>query len=81
MATQLHIHAYILFFSHYVLHLSDYTEFPVLHSKIPLLIHSASIYPKLPVPPTPSPSPLATTSLFSKSMIFFSMESFLCAVY
>ena len=30
---------------------------------------------------TPSPSPLATTSLFSKSMIFFSMERFICAIY
>ena len=39
--------------------------------------HSASIYPKLPLPPTPSPSSLATTSIFSKSMIFFSLESYL----
>ena len=37
--------------------------------------------PKLPVHPTPSPSPLATTSLFSKSMVFFSVERFICAVY
>ena len=40
--------------------------------------HSASIYPKLPVHLTPSPSP---TSLFSKSMIFFSMETvYLCCI-
>ena len=41
----------------------------------------ASINPRFPVHPTPSPSPLATTSLFSKSMIFFSVERFICAVY
>ena len=38
--------------------------------------HSASIYPKLPVPPT-----LVTRILFCKSMIFFSVEKFLCAMY
>ena len=37
--------------------------------------------PKLPIPPTPSLSPQAATSLFSKSMIFFSVERFICAGY
>ena len=40
-----------------------------------------SINPRLPVPPTPSPCPLATTSLFSKPMSLFSVEMFICAVY
>ena len=40
-----------------------------------------SINPRFQVHPTPSPSPLSTTSLFSKSMSFFSVESFLCAIY
>ena len=30
--------------------------------------------PKLPIPPTPSLSPRVATNLFSKSMIFFSVE-------
>ena len=41
----------------------------------------ASINPKLPVYPTPSPSSLTITSLFSKSMSSFSVERFICAVY
>jgi len=40
-----------------------------------------SINPKLPIHPTPFPSPLATKTLSSKSMIFFSVESFLCSIY
>ena len=41
----------------------------------------ASINPKLPIPPTPSLSPRAATRPFSKSVIFFSVEMFICAVY
>ena len=41
----------------------------------------ASINPKFPIPPTPSLSHQAATSLFSKSMIFFSVEMFICAIY
>ena len=41
----------------------------------------ASINPRFPILPTPSHSSLATTSLFSKSMSFFSVESFICALY
>ena len=36
---------------------------------------------KLPVHPTPYPSPLATTNLFSKFMSFFSVERFICDMY
>ena len=39
-----------------------------------------SIDPRLPIHPTPSPSSLATKSLFSKSMSFFSVGSFICAL-
>ena len=42
---------------------------------------SASINPKLSIHPISSPSPLAITSLFSKSMSFFSVERFICALY
>ena len=41
----------------------------------------ASINPKLLIPLTPSLSRWAATSLFSKSMIFFSEEMFICAGY
>jgi len=39
------------------------------------------IYKQLTLPPTLFPSPRATTSLLSKSMILFSVERFICAVY
>ena len=45
------------------------------------LFQVVSDNPKLPMPPTPSPSHQATTGLFSKSMIFFSEEMFICAGY
>ena len=45
------------------------------------LFQVVSDNPKLPIPPTPSPSHQATTSLFSKSMIFSSEEMFICAGY
>ena len=74
------------FFSHYVFHHKWLDRVPSDTQQDPIANpswrqHSASIYPKIPVPPTPSPSPLATTRLFSKSMIFFSVERFLCARY
>ena len=37
--------------------------------------------PKFPIPSTPFLSPLVATGLFSKSMIIFSVEMFICAVY
>ena len=49
-----------------------------------LSIPNAKVCIYQPQTPRPShylPSPLATTSLFSKSMIFFSVERFICAVY
>ena len=84
--TQLHLHVYILFSHITCCIIIDQTEFPVLHSRIPLLIHSKGnslhlLTPSSPTPPTTSPSPLATTGLFYKSMIFFSVERFLCAIY
>jgi len=86
MVTQLHIHVHILFSHTIMLHHKWLDIVPSATQQDPIANpsqrqHSASIYPKLPVPPTPSPSPLATTSLFSKSMIFFSVERFLCAIY
>ena len=78
-------HTYICYFSHIILHHTPYemTRYSSLcytawyHC---LYTPNASINPRLPVHPTPSPSPLATTCLFSKSMIFFSAERFICVV-
>ena len=74
------------FFSHYMFHHKWPDRVPSATQQDPIADpsqrqQSASIYPKLPVHPTPSPSPLATASLLSKCMIFFSVEGFLCAVY
>ena len=85
MVAQLHIHVYIIF-SHIIMLDPKWLDIvPGAHSRIPLLIHPegniCTYLPKLRVPPTPSPSPLATMSLFSKSMIFFSVERLICAVY
>ena len=75
-----------IFFSHYMFHHKWLDRVPSATQQDHIANpsqrqHSASIYPKLQVPPTPSPSALATTSLFSKSMIFFSVERFICDVY
>ena len=77
------IYTYIFFFSDYPPScsiISDWIKFPVLYNRISLLIHSecnsfVSIKPKFQIHPTPSPSPLTSTSLFSKSMSFFSVET------
>ena len=71
------IHAF--FFSYHLPSCStlrDWTQSPVLYSSTPLLIHSKCNSLHIPTPNSPSsalhlPSPLATTSLFSLSMICF----------
>ena len=73
------------FFSHYMFQNNWLGRVPRATQQDPMAnpswrLHSASLYPKLPVPPIPSPCPLAT-SLFSKSMIFFSVERLICAIY
>ena len=80
-------HTYIhYFFSHYMFYHKWLDKVPSATQQEPIANpsprqESASINPRLPIHPTPSPSPLATTSLLSMSMIFFSVERFLCAVY
>ena len=75
---------YIFSFSHIILHHVP-SQMTVIQQDLiphPLQMQQfAPINPKLPVHLTPFSSPLATTSLFSKSMSFFSVERFLCAVY
>ena len=75
MVTQLHLHVYIVFSHIIMLHCNGLNIVPSATQQ-DLIANpfqsqqSASINPKLPIHPTPSPTPLATTSLFSKPMIF-----------
>jgi len=74
MVTQLHIHVRILFLHIIMLH-HKWLDVVPSATQQDLIANpfqrqqSASINPKLPIHPTPSSSPLATTSLFSKTMI------------
>ena len=86
MGTKLDIHVYILFPPIVVLRCKCLDI--VLNATQQDLIANpfqeqqfASVNPKLLIPPTPFFSPWAATSLFSKFMIFFSVETFICAVY
>ena len=72
--TQSHTYIYILFSHISCSIINDQIQFPVLYNRISLLIHSKGnslhliIILKFPIHPTPFPSPLATTSLFSMSI-------------
>ena len=82
MGTQLDIHVYIIFSPIVMLH-CKYLDIVLSATQQDLIVSPfqkqkfASINLKLPIPLPPR----ATISLFSKSMIFFSVESFICAVY
>ena len=84
--THTHTHTLFLTFSSIMLHhkcldivpsaiQQDLTAYPFQRQQF------ASMNSRFPVHPTPFPSLLATTSLFSRSMIFYSVEKFICAVY
>ena len=84
--TQSHIHVFILFSPIIMLHHKCPDIVPSAREQDPIVYpfqrqQVASINPKFPVHPTPSPSLLATTSLFSLFRIFFSVERFICAIY
>ena len=76
--TQSHTQVYILF-SHIIMlhHVTRHSSQCYIED---LIVNpsqrqqSTSVNPKNPILPTPSPSPLATPSLFSKSMIFLFYE-------
>ena len=86
MGTKLHTHVYIIF-PPIVMLQCKYLDIVLSATQQVLIVNPfqeqqfASINPKLQIPPTPSLFPRAATSLFSKSMIFFSAERFICAVY
>ena len=83
MGTKLLLYVYI-FSPPFVLWQYKYLDIVLDATQQDLLVNPFQVVsdnPKLPIPPTPSLSPRAATSLFSKFMIFFSVEVFICAVY
>ena len=79
MGTKLHKHVYIIFPPIVVLQ-CKYLDIVLNATQQDRIVNPfqeqqfASVNSKLPIPPTPSLSPGAATSLFSKSMTFFSTE-------
>ena len=83
MGAKIHLCVYI-FFPPFVLLQYKYLDVVLKATQQDLTVNPFQVVsdnPKLPIPLTPSLSRRAATSLFSKSMIFFSVERFLCAVY
>ena len=86
MVTKLRIHVRTGF-HHIVVWQCKYLDRILNATQQDLIVHPfqdqqfAPVNPKLPIPPTPSLSPWAATSPFSKSIIFSSVEMFICAVY
>ena len=83
MGIKLFLHVYI-FPPPFVLLQYEYLDIVLNATQQDLLVNLFQVVsdkPKLLIPPTPSPSHQAATSLFSKSMIFFSEEMFICAGY
>ena len=82
--TQSHMHIYILFLTLSCYIISDQIQLPVLYSRISLVIHSKGNRLHLLTPDSQSlplpPLPLASTSLFSMSMSFFSVQRLTCAI-
>ena len=73
---------YIFFPPPFVLLQYEYLDIVLNATQHDLIVNPfqvASDNPKLLIPPTSSLSCRAATSLFSKSMIFFSVEMFICA--
>ena len=83
MGAKIHLHVYI-FFPPFVVFQCKYLDIVLNATQQDLIVNPFQVVsdnPKLPIPSTPSLSPWAATSLFSKSMICFSVETFICAVY
>ena len=83
MGTKIHLRVYIFFPPFILLHYK-YLDIVLNATQQDLIVNRFQVVsdnPKLPIPPTPSLAHQAATSLFSSYMIFFSMESFICAVY
>ena len=85
--TQSHIYVYAFFFSHYLPScsiISDQIQFPVLYSRISLLIHSKGNGLHLLIPDSQSthslPLPLGNHKSLLQVYEFFSVERFIYAV-
>ena len=84
MGAKIHLHVYFFFFPPFVLLQYKYLDIVLNATQRDVIVNPFQVVsnnPKLLIPPTPSLSPRASTSLFSWSMIFFSVEMFICAVY
>ena len=85
MGTKFYLHVY--FFPPFVLLQYKYLDIVLNATQQDLIVdpfqeqYFASVNPMILICPTPSLSSWADTSLFSKSMIIFPVESFFCAVY
>ena len=85
MGTKFYLHVY--FFPPFVLLQYKYLDIVLNATQQDLIVdpfqeqYVASVNPMILIRPTPSLSSWADTSLFSKSMIIFPVESFFCAVY
>ena len=83
MGSKLHIHVYIIF-PPIVMLQCKYLDIVLNAIQQDLLVNPFQVVSdntKLLIPPTPSLSPRGSHSLFSKSMTFFSVEMFICAIY
>ena len=84
MGTKLYLHVHIFFSPPFVLLQYEYLDIVLNATQQDLIVNPFQVVsdnPKLPIPPTPSLYSRAATSLFFKSMIFFSVEMFIYAVY
>ena len=84
MGAKIHLHEYVFFSPLFVLLQYKYLDIVLNATQRDLIVSPFQVLshiPKLPIPPTPSLSPWVAASLFSRSMIFFSVEMFICAVY
>ena len=84
MGAKIHLHVYIFFPLPFVLLQYKYLDIVLNAIQQDLIVNPFQVVsdnPKLLIPPTPSLSHQAATSLFSKSMIFFPEEMFICAAY
>ena len=83
MGAKIHLHIYI-FFPHFVLLQYKYLDIVLNATQQDLIVNPFQVVsnnPKFLILPTPSLSPWVARSLLSRSVIFFSVEMFICAVY
>ena len=83
MGAKIHLHVYT-FFPPFVLLRYKYLDIVLNATQHDLIVNPFQVVSnnlKLPILPLPPSPHWAVTSLFSRSMIFFTVEMFICAVY